>query len=139
MTGKKLITILLILASIMMPTSNIFAQIRLFKQQKFHKQIPPGNYSGIVPLGDDRYAVVSDKSETDGFYIFHITIDTLKAKVTNVVNEGFYSSGLPNRDMEGIAFFPYNNTVFISGEKDNEVYEYDLEGHRTGRRLEMPE
>ena len=107
--------------------------------QRFHKQLPPGNYSGITPIGNDRYAVVSDKALEDGFYVFRILTDTVQGRITEVENEGFRSSGLPNRDMEGICYRPSTNTVFISGENDNEVYEYTLEGLRTGQRLEMPE
>ena len=109
------------------------------RPQRFHHQLPPGNYSGIAPLGNNRYAVVTDKSEEDGFYVFRIEIDTVKGRITEVENEGFRSSGLPNRDMEGICYRPSTNTVFISGEKDNEVFEYNLDGQRTGQRLEMPE
>ena len=107
--------------------------------QRFHKQLPPGNYSGIAPLGNDRYALVSDKAEEDGFYVFRIQIDTLQGRITEVENEGLRSSGLPNRDMEGICYRPSTNTVFISGEQDNEVFEYTLDGQRTGQRLQMPE
>lgn len=107
--------------------------------QKFHKVLPPGNYSGITALGDNRYAIVSDKSEEDGFFVLKIVIDSIKGRITSFENEGFRSSGLPNRDMEGICYRPSTNTVFISGEKDNEVYEYTLDGQRTGQRLEMPE
>ena len=32
------------------------------QQQQFFKTVPKGNYSGIVPIGNDRYAIVSDKS-----------------------------------------------------------------------------
>ena len=109
------------------------------RPQRFHKQLPPGNYSGIAPLGNDRYALVSDKAEEDGFYVFRIQIDTLQGRITEVENEGFRSSGLPNRDMEGICYRPSTNTVFISGEQDNEVFEYTLDGQRTGQRLQMPE
>ena len=108
------------------------------KPQRFHKVLPPGNYSGITPLGDDRYAVVSDKSEEDGFFVLHIVIDSIKGRISVLEDEGFRSCGLPNRDAEGICYRPSTNTVFISGEKDNEVYEYDLDGQRTGRRLDMP-
>ncbi len=108
------------------------------RPQRFHKLLPLGNYSGITPLGNDRYAVVSDKAQEDGFYVFHVLIDTIRGRITKVENEGFRTSGLPNRDMEGICYRPSTNTVFISGEKDNEVFEYTLEGQRTGRRLEMP-
>lgn len=109
------------------------------KPQRFHKVMPAGNYSGIAPLGDEQYAVVCDKAAEDGFYVFRIVTDTIEGRIIEVMNEGFRSSGLPNRDMEGICYRPSTKTVFISGEKDNEVYEYTLDGQRTGRRLEMPE
>ena len=108
------------------------------KPQRFHKALPPGNYSGITPLGNGRYAVVSDKSEEDGFFILHISIDSIKGNIASLENEGFRSCGLPGRDGEGICYRPSTNTVFISGEQDNEVYEYELDGRRTGRRLDMP-
>ena len=116
-------------------TSVIIAQ----KPQRFHKALPAGNYSGITALGNNRYAVVSDKSETEGFFILHIETDSVKGCITSLENEGFQSSGLLNRDIEGICYRPTTNTVFISGEKDNEVYEYTLDGKRTGQRLEMPD
>lgn len=120
---------------LLLGTGSVEAQ----RPQRFHRQMPAGNYSGIAPLGDGRYAVVSDKTEEDGFYVFRILVDTVKGRITEVENEGFRSSGLPNRDMEGICYRPSTNTVFISGEKDNEVHEYTLDGQRTGQKLEMPE
>lgn len=108
-------------------------------QQSFHRQLPPGNYSGICPLGNDRYAVVSDKSEEDGFFVFRLTTDTLRMRVSSAENEGFFSSKHSNRDMEAICYFPQAGTLFISGEADNEVFEYSLDGRRTGRRLAMPD
>lgn len=33
-------------------------------------KVPAGNYSGITPVGGNEYAVVSDKSATDGFLYF---------------------------------------------------------------------
>lgn len=109
------------------------------KQQTFGKAIPAGNYSGITWLGGSRYAVVSDKSETDGFFIFNISVDSLSGNIKSVVNKGFFPAGAPNRDMEGIAFFPPDSTLLISGEKGNEILEYGLDGRYTGRRLAVPE
>ena len=126
---------ILLLYLMVLWTSVIIAQ----KPQRFHKALPAGNYSGITALGNNRYAVVSDKSETEGFFILHIETDSVKGCITSLENEGFQSSGLPNRDIEGICYRPTTNTVFISGEKDNEVYEYTLDGKRTGQRLEMPD
>lgn len=128
---KKLFVLLCLLV---LWTSSVTAQ----KPQRFHKALPAGNYSGITALGNNRFAVVSDKSEEDGFFILHIEIDSIKGRITALKNEGFRSSDLPNRDIEGICYRPSTNTVFISGEQDNEVYEYTLDGKRTGKRLEMP-
>lgn len=110
-----------------------------FGQQRFHRQLPPGNYSSICAIGNDEYAVVSDKTAEDGFYVFHLNVDSVKGRITKAENLGFRSSGLPNRDGEGICYRPSTNTVFISGETDNEVYEYTLDGQRTGQRFAMPQ
>ena len=107
-------------------------------QQHFHQQLPPGDYSGICSIGNGCFAVVDDKAAEDGFYVFRLDVDTLKGRITDAQNMGFRSSGLRNRDMEGICYFPPMGTVFISGEADNEVYEYSLDGRRTGRKLNMP-
>lgn len=134
MTNTQLIPVavgLLILLMALIPTTAV-------AQQRFHRYLPAGNYSGICPLGDDRYAVVSDKEAYDGFFVFRLAIDTEKGRITEAENLGYRSSGLPGRDMEGVCYVPSTNTVFISGESDNEVYEYTLDGQRTGRRLAMP-
>lgn len=115
-----------------------FRPLAAVAQQHFPKQIPPGNYSGICPIGDNLFAVVDDKNAEDGFYVFRLAIDTLKNRITEAENLGYRSSGKPNRDMEGICYRPSSCTLFISGEADNEVYEYTLDGQRTGRRLAMP-
>lgn len=104
-------------------------------QHHFPQSVPPGNYSGITWLGGNRYAVVSDKSDADGFFVFRIDVDSVTGEITNAVSEGFKSSGKPNRDGEGIAYNPYTNTVFISGEADNTIREYDIDGHLTGRNI----
>lgn len=108
------------------------------RQQKFPKDIPAGNYSGITPIGNDRYAVVSDKTD-DGFYIFHIDIDSVTGRILSVSNEGFRSSGRPGRDQEGIAWQPFTGTLYISGEADNRVVEYTVGGQLTGRSLRVPD
>ncbi|MBQ8712831.1 MAG: esterase-like activity of phytase family protein [Prevotella sp.] len=129
---------LTIVALLWMVPLSVFSQmIRENRQQKFPKAIPAGNYSGITNMGNDRYAVVCDKS-VDGFYVFHIDIDTVTGRIVGVANEGFCPSGKPNRDQEGIAFNPFAHTLFISGEADNQVLEYTTDGQQTGRRLAVP-
>jgi len=112
--------------------------LSVFSQQHFPRQIPAGNYSGICSIGNGLYAVVDDKHDEDGFYVFRFDIDMQGNRITQAENKGYRSSGLPNRDMEGICYRPSSHTLFISGEADNEVYEYALDGKRTGKKLKMP-
>ena len=109
------------------------------RQRSFEATIPPGNYSGITWLGGSRYAVVNDKAQDSGYHLFVIDIDSITGKIKHAKEEGFRSSGMANRDEEGVAFFVPDSTVFISGESDNEVLEYVLDGRLTGRRLQVPD
>ena len=109
------------------------------KQRKFPKTVSAGNYSGITWLGGSRYAVANDKSPTAGFYLMTIDIDSITGELSSVREDTFLTSGLPNRDEEGICYMPYTQTVFVSGEKDQEILEYNLQGQLTGRKLNIPE
>ncbi len=114
-----------------------FAQITAKQnaQHCFPDSIPSGNYSGITWLGGDMYAIVSDKSEEDGFFIFEIKTDSISGEIISARNLGFKSSEQSNRDGEGIAYNPHTNTIFISGEADNIIKEYDINGNLTGRSI----
>lgn len=111
---------------------SIIAQ--LLPQHHF-ADIPAGNYSGITWLGDNMYAIVSDKSAEDGFFVWTIDIDQATGVVKAARNEGFRSASQPNRDGEGIAFNRHTSTIFISGEADNNINEYDMNGKPTGRKI----
>ncbi len=108
--------------------------------------VPAANYSGITSLGDGRYALVSDKESADGFYVMHIVQDAATGRVDSIRTEGFRgrpaatlsSDGMSRRDAEGIAFFPPAGTLFVSGEGDQQILEYALDGQPTGRRLAVP-
>lgn len=118
-----------------------FAQedrVVLNRQREFHTTIPAGNYSGITRLEGNRYAVVNDKAQESGFHLFLIDIDSITGKILHAREESFRSSGIANRDDEGIAFFAPDSTIFITGENDNEALEYTLDGILTGRKLQMP-
>lgn len=107
------------------------------EQRAFPDSIPAGGYSGIAWLGGDRYAVVSDNGN-DGFFIFRISIDSIGA-VTSASHLGFRGTSLPGHDNEGIAWMASDSTLFVSGERDNQVREFSFSGLPTGRRLPLPE
>ena len=61
-------------------------------------KIGTGNYSGIAPMGDGRYAVVSDKEPADGFFVFRIDQNATTGQVASVYLEGFYGNSRPQTD-----------------------------------------
>ncbi len=118
------------------------AQVEFVKecaQKSFPDSIPAGNYSGITHIEGDEYAVVSDKSDTDGFFIFKIDIDSVSGEINSVRNMGFYGDSMKVADCEGIVYLPSSSTFFISRESDNTIAEYDRNGKVTGRQMEIPE
>ena len=111
--------------------------VKVNRQQAFDQTIPAGNYSGLTRVGENEYAVVSDKGN-DGFYIFQIDIDPTTGVITSAKRSQSHINNAKGRDAEDIAFCPDSHTLFIAGESDNQVLEYDRHGQPTGRRLDMP-
>lgn len=107
------------------------------EQVSFPEEIPAGGYSGVAWLGDDRYAVVSDNTPKDGFFIFSLSLDSLGA-IRSARNLGFYGNSAPGGDSEGVAWWPVRGTLFVSGEKANQVHELRMDGSATGRHLRLP-
>lgn len=139
---------MLLLLAAALTFASVSAQTALeLKQQSLAKwNIGAAQYSGITALGGNRYALVSDKEPTDGFFIFRIDQSAITGDVTNVYMEGFYGNrspkvdaqGISIRDCEGIAYVPQSNTLFISGEGDQRILEYNMQGQPTGRELNVP-
>lgn len=116
--------------------------------------IPAGNYSAIAHIDGNRYALVSDKQEADGWQEVTIDFDA-KGDIRRMsyVGPHFDSASTPARDAEGIVVVrqpqfasggtkqgegtPF--TVFISAESDQEILELDSLGRTTGRRLAVPD
>lgn len=104
------------------------------------------NFSGIAPLGGNRYVLVSDKEPEDGFFIVRIDQHPSTGKVAAMYLESFQGSepkgkdrdGNSLRDTEGIAFMPSGQTVWLSGEGDQQIVEHALDGRLTGRSLNVP-
>ncbi len=108
--------------------------------------ILPGNYSGITHIHDNLYAVVDDKEQVDGFKYLTLEIDSVKGKIRHASMEepmGMTKRRNGNtftyRDCEGVAYFPEQHTIFVTGEKDQRILEYTMEGNPTGRELQIPE
>lgn len=107
--------------------------------------IMPGNYSGITHVKDNVYAIVDDKDQVDGFKLLTLDIDPVSGKVRNAKLEE--PTGMAqrrtegvktNRDCEGVAYFNDYNTVFVSGEEEQRILEYNMDGIPTGRELAIP-
>lgn len=124
---------------VLAPLTLMAQEATLHKQRAFPKTVSAGNYSGITWLGGTKYAIANDKSPTAGFYLMTIETDSLTGELLMVREDSFLTSGLPNRDEEGICYMPQNQTVFVSGEEDQEILEYNLQGQLTGRKLKIPE
>ena len=96
-----------------------------------------GQYSGITHLGGTHYAVVHDKLGGGGivFFDIHFREDGTVAFAAKSVPPGTEGSGI---DSEGIAYVPSTRTLFVSAEADQSIREYDLKGHPTGRKMNVP-
>lgn len=112
--------------------------VRALPQQAFPQTVKAGNYSGITHIRGNRYAVVNDKSPKAGFYFCYIDIDAVSGSIRKVSMDSLRTCGLPNRDEEGVAYFPKRNTLFVAGEEDKKIVEYNLDGTLTGRALNTP-
>lgn len=152
---------LLISVIIAMCVSNIDAQDDSYYYQEKHFSsaillgqhnmakwnIPAGNYSGITHIEGSRYAVVTDKPKSNGFYEFDIKFSE-KGDIISMKNLGFRTDSTINinnytntkaNDLEGIVFCPQTNTLFISDESNQQIVEYYKNGNPTNRKIETPE
>lgn len=109
--------------------------------------IPAGNYSGIAPLGNGRYALVSDKQEGDGW--IEVAIDFASSgdisRMQYIGQHIVPTPGVP-RDAEGIVAIKQSTaatdgslTLFVCAESDQRIIELDALGRATGRELTVPE
>ena len=127
------------MALVLVPLMLMAQEATVLKQRKFPKTVPAGNYSGITWMGGSQYAVANDKSPTTGFYLMSIDIDSITGNLLSVRLDTFLTCGQPTRDEEGVCYMPQNQTIFVSGERDQEILEFNLQGQLTGRRLNIPE
>lgn len=137
---KKILLLMFCLLPVLSAAEqDVLTVVRVNEQRTFPDRIPAGNYSGIVYLGDSLYAVVSDKSANDGFFVFKITLDSLTGNVLDVENLGFRGDTDTDGDVEAVAYVPETRMLYIARETDNIVRAYSLEGQRMDRTIAMPE
>ena len=129
----------ILLVLLLAPLTMMAQHATVLKQRAFPKTVSAGNYSGITWMGGSQYAVANDKSPTTGFYKMSIITDSITGELLSVRLDTFLTCGQPTRDEEGICYMPQNQTIFVSGEKDQEILEFNLQGQLTGRRLNIPE
>ncbi len=132
-------TFILSLTMLTMTATSLMGQtsdmtIRENPSVNLKKYAPKGNYSGITRIGDNTYAVVSDKESHDGFYKFNINLNPSTGEILSVENIGFYHSETVGRDAECVAYNPVRKTIYIGGERNNSIVEFTLEGKATGVR-----
>ncbi|MDD7100496.1 MAG: esterase-like activity of phytase family protein [Bacteroidaceae bacterium] len=140
--SNKLLT-LVITASLWLAANAQHPEIRAqHNLAKWH--ITSANYSGIIRIDTNLYALVDDKSHTEGFRLFHIDIDPNTGNITHVDTSDLIHPSHPDSlssraDCEDIVYVPQSNTVFITHEHTARVKEYTLQGELTGRELHIPE
>lgn len=135
---KILLYIFLIITATISAQTDI-SVLNVNPQQSFGTKIPAGEYSGITHIAADTFAVVSDKSEGQGFFLMRIQTDEATGKIRDVQNLGYKGSGNGHYDIEGIAYNPHTSKLFISQEADNTISELTLDGKLTGRKISFPD
>ena len=105
--------------------------------------VAAGHYSGITPMGQGRYAVVSDKDADLPFRVWQVDFDSLSGKIREVRDLTKTILSAPqaqkaSRDVEGIVYCSQRGTLFTSGEADQRILEYRLDGSPTGTELPVP-
>ena len=96
--------ILLALSLLFMPLISSAQQAVDLGQVALSKwRIGTGNYSGIASLGNNRYAVVSDKEITDGFFTFLIDQNATTGAIESVYLESFKGNSSPRASLSATA------------------------------------
>lgn len=96
-------------------------------------EVPAGDYSGITPLGQGLFAVVSDKR--NGFSLWRVVQDSLSGDILRVewLREVRLQSDslLPPLDLEGITWWPERRCLLLASEQMQTILSCDLEGRLT--------
>lgn len=98
----------------------------LHKQTHFEGVIPPGNYSGITPLGNDVYAIVSDKSDSALYFNARLVINRQTGELVHAEWLGGHGkTDAKGLDSEAIAKVS-DSTVVIATEGNARLKEWRI-------------
>lgn len=130
----------LLLSLLMAPM--IYAQeVQVQKQRSLKKWgVPAGNYSGITHIQDDRYALISDKQEADGWTEVSIRfLPSGEIEEVQFIAQHYNTQTLGKaRDSEGIVYVP-GKGFYVSAENDQQILELAEDGTATGHDLSVPD
>ena len=93
----------------------------------FGETIPAGNYSGIVNVEGNTYALVSDKGTRGEVVFVNIEIDNETGDIINARHIYSLPIGETNHDNEDIVYLRDKKAFYIASEKDNEVREFVID------------
>lgn len=131
---------ILLLHLLLLASALCAQEVQGFKQHNMKRWgIPKGSYSGITHIEGDRYALISDKQEADGW-----TEVSIRFRPSGDIDQMLFIAHHYNpktmgkaRDSEGIAYMP-GGGFFVCAENDQQVLELSPDGEPTGRSLSVP-
>ena len=111
-------------------TASGWRVVKEFQQKHFAHVLPPGNYSGIAPMGNDVYAMVSDKS--DSTLLFNVRLYI--SRQTGELLQAEYLGGSGRADAKGLdneaIVRVSDSTVVVASEGKCRLKEYPLDSGR---------
>ena len=135
--------VLLLLALVTLPLQAQLAEV--LPQRALSKwKVPAGNYSGITPLGNNRFAVVSDKAPSLGYFEWEILQDSLTGQVTQVSALGFRPLQSREKqpedvlDVEDLVFDAQRGSVWIANESDQTLTAYEIATQQRAATMDIP-
>ena len=93
----------------------------------FGTAIPAGNYSGIVNVDGDLYAIVSDKGKNGEVFFVRMDIDRETGDIRSANHVFSLPTGEKNRDYEDIVFRAESKSIIIACEEDNDASEFTID------------
>ena len=93
----------------------------------FGETIPAGNYSGIVNVEGNTYALVSDKGTRGEVVFVNIEFDNETGDIINARHIYSLPTGESNPDNEDIVYLKDKKAFYIASEEDNNVREFVID------------